>query len=284
MSDHVPQQRLEQPDPARPGGPTAAAPGPVDAGAEAPRPSAARIYDYFLDGKDHVAVDRRAAARLLRVVPDARRLALANRAFLGRAVREMAAAGITQFVDLGSGLPTSPNVHEVARTVHPDVRVAYVDLDPVVLAHSRARVSIDPLTRTVAADLRDPAGLLARPEMAEFLDLSEPVGILLVAVLHFVDHDTAVRVVRDYLAPLATGSMVAISVVLREGADPAAVETLRQVYAASATPAFPRSRAEVAELFGDAELLRPGVVDITQWRARGRPGSLPVGCGVAVKR
>ncbi|MBI3686024.1 MAG: SAM-dependent methyltransferase [Actinobacteria bacterium] len=246
-------------------------------------PSAARMYDYYLGGKDNMLVDREAADQVIQVVPDARDLAVENRGFLARAVRTMAEAGIDQFIDLGSGLPTSPNVHEIAREVHPNARVAYVDRDPLVLAHSRARVAVDPLTRTVVGDLRMPGEVLARPDLGNLIDFGEPVGILLIAVLHFVDHVLAPEVVRQYVRPLVTGSMVAISAGQSEGADKDVVSTLERVYEASPTPVYLRTRAQIGELFGDLQLIEPGLADITQWRKDGTPGSMQAGCGVAVK-
>ena len=217
------------------------------------------------------------------MIPDARRLALANRAFLARAVQAMTETGIDQFIDLGSGLPTSPAVHEIARASHPHARVAYVDNDPIVAVHSRALVNPDRHTRTVAADLHQPDTVLTATDLTDLIDLTRPVGLLLIAVAHFLDPAHAAHIVDRYMRALPADSMLAISAAQRDGADPATLATLEQAYADSPTPVYLRTRAQVIELFADLPLIDPGVTDITQWRANGRPGSLPVGCGVAIK-
>ena len=238
-------------------------------------PSAARMYDHYLGGKDNYAVDRRAAAEVLRVVPDGPALARANRAFLARAVREMAKQGIGQFLDLGSGLPTSPSVHEVARRKNPTARVVYVDNDPIVLAHNTARTR-DALTRTVLADLTDPDEVHRAVRDTGLLDPDRPVGLLLIAVLHFVDHDPSVALMRRYLRTLPSGSAVALSCLQQEGTDPTALRHLQEVYSRTRTPVTFRTRPQIEHLVHGLNLARPGITDITRWRARGRPGTLRV--------
>jgi O-methyltransferase involved in polyketide biosynthesis len=158
-----------------------------------------------------------------------------------------------------------------------------VDNDPVVAVHSRALINPDRHTRTVTADLRQPDTVLAAKGLADLIDLTRPVGLLLIAVAHFLDPTHAAHIVDRYMRALPAGSMLAISAAQRDGADPATLATLEQTYAESPTPVYLRTRAQVLELFADLPLIDPGLTDITQWRAHGYRGSLPVGCGVAVK-
>lgn len=230
-------------------------------------PNAARMYDYFLGGKDNFAADREAAERVLKVAPEARALARRNRAFLRRAVRYLVTeAGIRQFVDIGTGLPTGGSVHEVAHELDPGVRVAYVDNDPVVLAHSRALLSGAGGTVTVQGDLRRPEEILAQPELRSLIDLSEPVAILLVAVLHFLsDDDKPTELVSRLQDAVPPGSHLVLSHVTdedrahdaRQGAD---------VYRGANTGITLRSRERIQELFGDFRLVDPGLVALDDWR------------------
>jgi len=161
----------------------------VPEGVDVTRPSIARIYDYLLFGKDNFAADRAAAEKLMQSRLDPRRLALANRAFLRRAVRFLAQQGISQFLDLGSGLPTSPSVHEVARDLTPGARVVYVDHDPIVVAHNDALLATRDGVITVRADLRDPEAVLSHPALTRCIDFGLPVAVLLLSVLHFIGPD-----------------------------------------------------------------------------------------------
>ena len=176
-------------------------------------PNVARMYDYYLGGKDNFAADREAAEKVLALVPGLRRAAQENRRFLRRVVRFLAAqAGITQFLDIGVGLPTQGAVHEVAREVRPGVRVAYVDYDPVVVAHGQALLAVGDLSVMVRADMRRPAELLADPEIREHLDLSKPVAITLFATLHFLpDSDDPAGIVGCLRDAVASGSYLAVS-------------------------------------------------------------------------
>ena len=173
-------------------------------------PNVARLYDYYLGGKDHFPADRRAAERLLRVAPEVRTAARANRAFLGRAVRFLAGAGVTQFLDIGTGLPTQDNVHEVARAVAPESRWSTVDHDPVVLVHARALLAGSEGITVVDGDLRDPHDLLKNPDVVGALDFDQPVGVLLVAIMHYIgEADDPLRImaaIRESLAPAAMSS------------------------------------------------------------------------------
>ncbi|MGH3329243.1 MAG: SAM-dependent methyltransferase [Streptomycetales bacterium] len=163
--------------------------GPLPRRIDTCRPSTARMYDYWLGGKDNYLVDRGAAAKVQEVFPDVRRLAWANRAFLVRAVRYLAEQGVDQFIDIGTGLPTPPNVPEIAREINPGARAVGVDNDPIVLAHNRALVAVDDGILTVDGDVRHPGQILADPELNALIDLDRPVAVLLVAILHFVTDD-----------------------------------------------------------------------------------------------
>jgi hypothetical protein len=229
------------------------------------RPSVARIYDYFLGGSHHFAVDREMAQRLLLLVPDVGEVMRANRAFLRRAVRFMVAQGVDQFLDIGSGIPTVGNVHEVARLANPEARVVYVDVDPVAVAHSRAMLTDDPRTGVVAADLRDTAAILGSPEMARLIDPSRPVGLLIVSVLHFMADTTILQAATAELrAAMPAGSYLAITHAVLDARVEEAEFT--QLYQATGSEPVARSTAEIRAFFGDFELVEPGLVFLPQWR------------------
>ncbi|MFI0481004.1 SAM-dependent methyltransferase [Actinomadura sp. 9N215] len=239
--------------------------------------SPARIYDYFLHGKDNYAVDREAAEEIMKTVPEAPACARANRAFLTRAVRYLAGqVGIRQFVDIGPGLPTQGNVHEIAHDVAPDAHVVYVDNDPVVLVHGRALLEGSPDVAVVQGDLRRPEEILADPRLNELVDLGEPVGLLLVAILHFIrdDEDPAGLVARlvDQLPP---GSHVVISHGYEGGMDPDATEHATAVYRKSRLPICSRDPAQVAEFFAGLDILDPGIVWVPEWSRPRRPAFMP---------
>ncbi|SNR52582.1 SAM-dependent methyltransferase [Actinomadura mexicana] len=229
--------------------------------------SPARIYDYYLGGKDNYAVDRAAAEEVMKTVPDAPAAARANRDFLTRAVRYLAAqAGIRQFLDVGTGLPTQGNVHEIARDAAPDARVVYVDNDPVVLAHGRALLEGSPCVAVVEGDLRRPEELLADPRLNELIDLGEPVGLLLVAVLHFVhDDDDPAGLVGRLAGRLPSGSHVVISHGYDGGMDPGDTEHSQAVYRRSKLPIYSRGPEEVARCLTGLEILDPGIVWVPRW-------------------
>jgi S-adenosyl methyltransferase len=225
-------------------------------------PSAARIYDYLIGGKDHFAVDREAAARLTLAVPGVADGARANRAFMLRCVQEMAEAGIDQFLDLGTGIPTSPNLHETARAVNPAAAAVYVDNDPIVMAHNRALLATDSRIVTVPHDLRDPAAVLEDPRVRDLLDFSRPIGLLMIAVMHFVDLNAAPLITSRYFRELAPGSRVALTAGTRDGVTPQAIAASERVYAGSGTPFVFRTRAQVEQLFDGLRLLPPGIEDV----------------------
>ena len=235
-------------------------------------PNAARMYDYWLGGKDNFAADREAAQRSAAAVPQLPWLARENRKFLGRAVHFCAAEGVTQFLDIGTGLPTMNSVHQVAERVTADPRVVYVDNDPLVISHARALLSA-PGTVAVHGDLTRPGEFLADPEVRRVIDLGKPVAVLLVAVLHFVpdaaDPAAALARLREAMAP---GSYLVIThVVMGEehlAGDGPATEVARELGEArrGMAQAQARTRAQVEAFFGDLALVEPGLVDVWRWR------------------
>jgi hypothetical protein len=230
------------------------------------RPSASRIYDVWLGGSHNFEVDRDIARQTELAWPDSVRYARANRAFLGRAVRFLAAQGIRQFLDVGSGIPTANNVHEVARRVDPDARVVYVDIDPVAVAHSRAILGDDDRTAVLQADVRRPHDILAQVRDLGLLDLDRPVALLLVALLHFVqDSDDPYAAVARLADELPAGSYL----VLTHGAygtSPEADARVRELYRRTPTPLTPRDQAAVQRFFTGFELIEPGLVNLPDWR------------------
>jgi len=257
------------------------------------RANAARMYDFFLGGKDHFAIDREIAGKVLREVPEARVMARENRSFLRRAVRYLAAeAGIRQFLDVGTGMPGPDNVHEVAQRIAPECRVVYVDNDPVVLAHARALLTSAPRGETayIQADLRDPEKILADPVTRNVLDFSQPVALTLIAVLPFVlSGDDAANSVATLVGALPPGSYLALSHATADDYDEARMAEAAEVYGRAGVPARPRSEAEIRELTPRGlELVPPGLVPLSRWRpdgppARRRPAS-PGGAYGAVAR
>jgi SAM-dependent methyltransferase len=238
----------------------------MTAGIDPDQPSAARIYDYLLGGKDNYAVDRAAADRVLAVAPDQRSLARANRAFAIRAVKVLADAGIGQFIDLGTGFPSSPSVHEAARSAVPSAPVVYVDHDPVVHAHNTALLAGDDRVASVHADIRQPEAILGHPGLAGLIDLSRPVDLLCVAVLHLVpDADDPAGIIARYRDRLTPGSCLVLSQFARES-DPEVMAALHAVAAGTPVETYFRSRAEIGRFFDGFELLEPGLASVQHWR------------------
>jgi hypothetical protein len=230
------------------------------------RPSAARMYDYYLGGSCHFAADRELAQELIRAWPDMPSIARANRDFLQRAVRFLSSHGIDQFLDLGSGIPTVGNTHDIALSLNPDARIAYVDVDPVAVAHSTVILQDVPNATIVHADLRDPETVLRRSEVASFLDLSRPVGVIMLAVLHFLtDEDDAPGAVAAYREATAAGSYLVVSHGTRDYL-PAQASEAEDVYRRASHRLNFRSHADVLGLFDGYELESPGLVDIINWR------------------
>jgi hypothetical protein len=233
------------------------------------RPTPARMYDYYLGGKDNFAVDREAAEQVLKAAPEVRVLATENRAFLGRSVRFLAAeAGIRQFVDVGTGLPTQGNVHEIAQVVDPDARVVYIDNDPIVRAHAKALLPSDGTTAVIEADMRDPEPILNHPDLHRLIRFDEPVAVLFMSVLHFIadEHDPygIVTAFRDRTVP---GSYLALSHITSPEQNSDAAEAAADVYTSRATsPAVLRSPQQIQALFDGYDLVDPGLVYLPQWR------------------
>jgi O-methyltransferase involved in polyketide biosynthesis len=225
-------------------------------------PSIARVYDYLLDGKDNFAADREVAERLLAVAPLTAEVTRENRQFLSRAVTWAANQGISQFVDLGCGMPTAPNTHETARAVTPDARVAYVDNDAVVLSHLRALAAKgDPGVTVVDGDVREADAIL--DAVAAGVDLTAPTCLLMVYLLHFFAPDAARDLVARYVTALAPGSYVVLSV---GRADGEAAKKGFSAYSSGGTQVYNHSVPEFASFFGSLELVPPGVVDAREWR------------------
>jgi hypothetical protein len=236
------------------------------AGLDVTRPSAARIYDYFLGGAHNFESDRQLADQITRMTPNVAETARANRYFLGRAVRYLVGAGIRQFLDIGSGIPTAGNVHEVASSAAPETRVVYVDLDPVAVAHSLQLLGGNPSATALCFDLRDPRKILAEAAATGLINLDEPLAVLLAGVLHFVsDADGPGEIVAQLRDSLVPGSYLLISHATSDGQPPELIEAQR-LSSRTATELTLRPQAEIAAYFGEFELVEPGLVFIGQWR------------------
>ncbi|MFJ8591283.1 SAM-dependent methyltransferase [Streptomyces sp. NPDC093598] len=267
-----------------------AMPAPVDI--DTGRPHPARVYDWWLGGKDNYPVDEELARRILAADSSVLRGARANRRFMHRAVRTAAEAGIRQFLDIGTGIPTEPNLHQVAQRVAPESKVVYADNDPIVLRHAEAllRSTAEGSTAYVHADARDRAALLGRA--GESLDFSEPVALSLVALTHYLgddpDGDDVYGLLDAYTAALAPGSFLILSQVTAD-LDPDAVERAADHFRRSGMPFHPRPLAAFSRFFAGLELLGPGVIPVSGWRpepedvAAQAEGLVPVYAGVARK-
>ncbi|GII52599.1 hypothetical protein Pth03_09880 [Planotetraspora thailandica] len=234
-------------------------------GIDMTRPSVARMYDYYLGGKDNFEIDRAAVRRVEEAMPEIRQLAQENRAFLRRAVRYMTRQGIRQFIDIGSGLPTAGNTHEIAQEITPDARVVYVDNDPVVLVHGRAILATDDNTAVASADMRRPAEVLEHPETAKLIDFNEPVGVLMIAMVHFLTTEERAPVMDHLRDALPSGSYIAATHVTGDGHSADAVAQIETVYASTPTPIYFREHGEVARFFDGFDLVDPGLVTIDTW-------------------
>jgi len=253
--------------------------------------NAARIYDFLLGGKNNYAVDREAAKRMLSVLPHTADACRENRAFLQRSVRFLAGeAGIRQFLDIGTGLPTMGNVHEVAQEIARDSKVAYVDYDEIVLSHARALLATNPNVLVSEGDLKLPLGILA--DAIKFMDFGRPIAVLLVAILHFISDDErpyeAVEILAD---ALPAGSYIVISHSTPDHVSDEIAAAMRSAYTDASAQVTPRSHAQILKFFAGLELIEPGLVSVTDWRphispsrqARPQEPSLVYG-GVAIKR
>src|SRR5712691_8652745 len=240
----------------------------VPPGVDTKRANVARVYDYWLGGTHNFLVDQDAGRAIAVVEPRMRSIARANRAFLGRAVRYLGSHGVDQFLDLGSGIPTSGNVHEIAQHANPAARVAYVDVDPVAIAHSKAILSGNDSAGIVDGDIREPEKILAHDTVGRLIDFSRPVGLIVLAVLQFVadaeDPWQIMATLRDRLVP---GSFLVLGHATDEGSKPNVAQASKTMYNRSvATQLQLRSRAEIERFFDGFELVDPGLVYATMWR------------------
>lgn len=226
------------------------------------------MYDYFLGGKDHFEADRKAAEKVIAAYPETRTVARANRRFLTRAVWYLAEHGIGQYVDLGSGMPTSPTVHEIARQVRPEARVVYVDNDPVVASHCRFVCDGDRGLGFIEGDIRAPQDILTELQLSGTIDLSKPVAFLFAAVLHFVpDKDEPKGIVSAFRWRMAPGSYLVISHGAADNASRNVLSKIADVYQGATAPAVPRTAREIREFFSGLDLVEPGLVDVARWRS-----------------
>ncbi|AIS01640.1 SAM-dependent methyltransferase [Streptomyces glaucescens] len=244
------------------------------------RPHPARVYDWYLGGKDNYPVDEELARQIMAIDDGAPRAARANRWFMQRATRLLVRdAGIRQFLDIGSGIPTEPNLHQIAQAAAPGSRVVYVDNDPIVLAHAAALLRGTPegATDYVQADVRDPERILE--EAAQTLDFGRPVALSLIALMHFVaDEDGAYDLVDTLVGALAPGSCLVLSAMTADF-EPENVRRGIAAYTAGGVTLVARSQAQVARFFGGLELLAPGVVSVADWRPELAEGESPLGPG-----
>jgi len=263
----------------------------VPATMDVTKPSPARMYDYYLGGTHNFEVDRDAAERAIAAMPHTIQGARGNRDFLRRAVRLLVDSGIRQLLDLGSGIPTVGNVHEVAQRRDPTTRVVYVDIDPVAVAHSNAILRGNPLATVVQADMRDVDAVLGHRVVRDLIDFSEPVGLIMASVLHFVpDTSRPAEIVAGYREAVPAGSHLALSHIGAEEPDnrTSMLADFKAVYQNTTNPVVLRTRPQIETFFDGFDLLEPGVALVHQWRPDADqevPAKLPPGYGgVGVKR
>jgi hypothetical protein len=263
----------------------------VPAGIDTERPSAARIYDYYLGGAHNFAADRQLAEQMIATYPEVPLMARENRAFLRRAVEFLVDAGVRQFLDIGSGVPTVGHVHEIAQRAAPESRVVFVDIDPVAVAHSRQILAGNDRTAVIHEDARRPEQILNHPDVQELLDLEQPVAVLLVALFHFIpDADDPATILSRLTRPLAPGSYMAISHFTLDGMQDTDTDTGMDIYRRGGIEVTMRSREQVEALFRGFDLVEPGVVWVPQWHpdspddVGGRPEASAFYAGVGRKR
>ena len=224
------------------------------------KPNIARVWDYWLGGRDNFAADRELARKMLEVHPLSARMARENRQFLGRAVSHVAACGIRQFIDVGAGLPTAVNTHDIAREFDPEARVAYVDNDPVVISHARSLLAKSPGVIAVPGDMRDPERILADERLTELIDLTEPTCVILSGVLHFADAGTARDVTATFARALVPSSYLIISV---GSGNPSEGENFTSAY--TAAQIYIHTQEQVLSFFDGLDLVEPGVIAVRGW-------------------
>jgi len=236
-------------------------------GIDTSKPNVARMYDYWLGGKDSFAADRAAADQVEALFASTREMCQHNREFLRRAVTHLATSGIRQFLDIGTGLPTMENTHDMVQRITPEARVAYVDNDSAVVTHAQALLATSQPVTAVRGDLRDPAAIIANPEVSRLIDFSEPVAVVLAAVLHFVSEheqpDALLQVLKGVMAP---GSALLISHATDENVQASTRERTVQIYKGASAPLVPRGRERIEEFFRGLELIPPGLVNVRSWR------------------
>ncbi len=236
---------------------------------DASQPNIARVWDYWLGGKDNFAADRELGDKMLAVHPVSAQMARENRQFLGRAVSYVAARGVRQFIDVGAGLPTALNTHDIARRVNPAARVAYVDNDPIVIAHARSLLARSPGVIAVPGDMRDPGRILGDAGLTELIDLAEPTCVIMSAILHFADAGSARDVAAVFTRAVTPGSYMIISVGSgnrSEGDNFTSAYTAARIHI--------HTPEEIQSFFGDLELVPPGVVPVRCWNGDDPPASL----------
>jgi S-adenosyl methyltransferase len=243
------------------------------AGIDLTQPSIARVYDYSLGGFHNFAADRAVVERTLQMMPGALAMSRANRTFLNRAVRYCSGVGIRHFLDIGSGIPTSGNVHEIARDLDPGAQVVYVDCDPVAVAHSEAILGADPNAAVIQADMRDPKRILDNPAVRRMIDLDQPVALLLVAVLHFIpDSEDPLGLVDQFVGALPAGSYLVLSHGTNDGPRGDEIDQVQSMYRQVVADLAIRPRDQVLNLFHSVELVPPGLTWVAQWA---QPGDGP---------
>lgn len=260
---------------------------PVPEGVDLYSPNAARMYDYYLGGSANFAVDRQAAETVIASMPDAVLTMRANRSFLGRVVSHCCHRGIRQFLDLGSGVPTVGNVHEIAHRHDPTARVAYVDNESVAVAHSRNLLRSEPYATITHADLRDPDTVLTAQGVAGLLDFTKPICLLVLSVLNFVpDQVDATSLVHRYTSALAPGSYVGISHVTADKLDAETARHVRELYANTNPPGRWRTHEEVSALLNGFDLIAPGLVTPSLWQPDPHDDTAPdrIACWAALAR
>ncbi|MGR6922159.1 SAM-dependent methyltransferase [[Actinomadura] parvosata] len=232
-------------------------------------PHSARVYDYWLGGKDNFEADRRVAEQTMAAVPGIRESARNNRAFLGRAVRHLAGLGVRQFLDLGTGIPSQGNTHEVAQAVAPESRVVYVDNDPIVMAHARALLTSTPEGRTayIEADVREPQSILEHPDVLATLDFTQPIALVMVAILmHIPDEDDPERLVKTYAQALPSGSYLVLSHLTLDLVPPRVAADYLEATRPQAMHRTPRTGERISRYFDGFDLVEPGLVAVSKWR------------------